>query len=120
MKNAFINAQGVLTAWGFMEQNDADMAIPVPDDFSLQPGAWRWDGAQWTAYFAPLAWTAYQAQARAALDVSDVTILRCAENGVAVPAAWASYRKALRAIISAQAGDSTQSLPLRPEYPAGT
>ena len=66
-------------------------------------------------------WTGYQAQAQALLDKSDVTILRCAENGVAVPSAWATYRAALRSIIGAKtAGDPTQALPEAPAYPAGT
>lgn len=66
------------------------------------------------------AWSMHQQQAQALLDKSDVTMLRCAENSVAVPAAWATYRKALRSIISATSGDPTQPLPTRPTYPAGT
>jgi hypothetical protein len=65
-------------------------------------------------------WLAYQGQAKAALDASDVTILRCYENAVTVPASWATYRKALRAIVSAASGDPTQVLPVRPAYPSGT
>jgi hypothetical protein len=65
-------------------------------------------------------WAAYQAQSMAALAVSDTTILRCYENGVAVPAAWADYRKALRAIVGASSGDPTQPLPSKPQYPSGT
>jgi hypothetical protein len=65
-------------------------------------------------------WAAYKSSAKSALDVSDVTILRCYENGVSVPGAWATYRKALRAIVSAESGDATQPLPAEPTYPAGT
>lgn len=65
-------------------------------------------------------WTARQAQAQAALDASDITLLRCVENAVAVPADWVTYRTALRAIVRAASGDATQSLPTRPAYPAGT
>ena len=66
-------------------------------------------------------WANYQSQAQAALDKSDTTMLRCAENSVPVPAEWAAYRKALRAIIGAKvAGDPTQALPTIPAYPAGT
>lgn len=55
-------------------------------------------------------------QAQDKLDASDRTILRCYENGVAVPAAWASYRKQLRAVVS---GTST-TMPTQPAYPAAT
>lgn len=75
-------------------------ATPVPDTSAL--------------------WIAYQATAQAAIDKSDATMLRCAENSVAVPAAWACYRKALRAIVGAASGDPTKPLPTRPSYPAGT
>jgi hypothetical protein len=76
--------------------------------------------AQIAAQQAAAAWSAYQAGAKAALDASDVTILRCYEHAVATPAAWSTYRGALRAIISAASGDPTQPLPTRPAYPAGT
>lgn len=117
MKNAFIDAQCLLTAWGNMDSNGTDTAVPVADDFSLQPGAWKWDGTQWVAY---VSWASYQTRARALLDQSDVTMLRCIENAVTVPAEWAAFRKALRSIISAATGDATQPLPTRPAYPAGT
>jgi hypothetical protein len=54
--------------------------------------------------------------ARAALEQSDITILRCVERGVAVPADWVAYRAALRECING----SLAELPSRPEYPAGT
>lgn len=66
------------------------------------------------------AWAAHQGAARVALDSSDVTMLRCLENAVAVPAEWIAYRKALRSILSSSGGDATQPLPTRPAYPAGT
>lgn len=65
-------------------------------------------------------WAEYRQQAQAALDSSDITILRCVENNVSVPETWASYRVALRAIVRATSGDPTAPLPTRPAYPAGT
>lgn len=69
---------------------------------------------------AAVAWIALQGEAHTALEDSDLTVLRCAENGIAVPAAWATYRKALRAIVGAASGDATEGLPAKPSYPAGT
>ena len=57
-----------------------------------------------------------RAEARSALEASDLTVLRCVEAGIPVPADWAAYRQALRAVVS---GAST-TLPDRPVYPAGT
>lgn len=59
----------------------------------------------------------YTAAALAALAESDKTILRCAEKGLAVPSAWASYRAALRTIVN---GTAAGPLPTAPAYPAGT
>jgi len=68
-----------------------------------------------------VAWSGFQTQAKAALDVSDITVLRCVEKSVAVPQEWAAYRASLRTIVGATTvGDPTQPLPTRPAYPAGT
>jgi len=83
---------------------------------ALPPGALTQDPGPTAAQL----WAAHQAQAQTALDASDITLLRCVENAVAVPAAWVSYRAALRAIVRAASGDATQPLPTRPAYPAGT
>jgi hypothetical protein len=56
--------------------------------------------------------------ARAALTASDITILRCYEHAVAVPADWAAYRAALRVLVSGPA--TTGPLPPMPAYPVGT
>ena len=59
-----------------------------------------------------------KAEAQAALDRSDITVIRCVEHSAAVPETWLAYREELRAIV---AGTSTATeLPSRPEYPAGT
>lgn len=65
-------------------------------------------------------WDHLRLQAKKALDVSDVTITRCAESSVAVPQSWSDYRNALRAIVSSQSGDASQGLPVAPPYPVGT
>ena len=65
-------------------------------------------------------WAEYQAEARSALAVSDTTVMRCYESGIALPDEWVKYRKALRAIVSASSGDGSQVLPGRPAYPSGT
>lgn len=45
---------GVLKAHGFIMSNESgDRQVVVPDDFGLEPGKWRWDGAQHVAYAAP-------------------------------------------------------------------
>ncbi len=73
-----------------------------------------------TTIKAAAAWATYQATAQAALDASDITMSRCVENAVTVPAEWATYRKALREIVGAASGDATAALPTKPAYPAGT
>ncbi len=73
-----------------------------------------WSYAPPTAPPAP----ALAPAAKAALDASDITIIRCFEHGVAVPAEWIAYRAALRPIA---AGTSTATeLPAMPAYPSGT
>lgn len=65
-------------------------------------------------------WSNFQSLAKAALADSDVTVMRCYENAVALPSNWAAYRKSLRALVSATSGDASQPLPPKPSYPAGT
>ncbi len=52
-------------------------------------------------------------RARAALAASDVTLLRCVEQGQAVPEAWAAYREALREVVRTGEGP----VPARPPWP---
>jgi len=54
-----------------------------------------------------------------ALTKSDITMLRCTEAAIAVPAAWNTYRKSLRAISIGTDKVST-SLPIQPPFVAGT
>lgn len=56
--------------------------------------------------------------AQAALDRSDITIIRCYEHAVAVPADWVAYRNALRAIVAG--GPTSAAPPPAPAFPAGT
>ena len=72
------------------------------------------------ADLAAAAWVQYQSQAKAALDLSDTTLLRCYESGVTLPPEWATYRKALRAILTAPVNTTIPALPTKPAYPQGT
>jgi hypothetical protein len=76
----------------------------------------------WTAALTPeptqeQSQLALVAQARLALQKSDVVILRCTENNVQVPATWATYRADLRTFI---ADDGAGTMPTQPAYPVGT
>ena len=62
---------------------------------------------------------AFLASAQAALSRSDTVVVRCYSAAVAVPAAWQTYRQALRAIVNGSDTASTV-LPAIPAYPAGT
>ncbi|MHC5543872.1 hypothetical protein ACYOEI_37060 [Singulisphaera rosea] len=55
--------------------------------------------------------------AKALLDQSDRTILRCAERGIMVPREWVDFRAELRAIAS---GESSDAIPAMPAYPVGS
>jgi methionyl-tRNA formyltransferase len=52
------------------------------------------------------------AAAQAALDKSDIQVLRCYETSAPLPAAWVTYRQQLRDVISGRAAGSV------PEHPA--
>lgn len=69
-----------------------------------------------TAMAASLEISVNKNSAREFLDKSDITILRCTENQIPVPAEWATYRASLRAIMISGQGD----LPTQPPYPQGT
>lgn len=53
MKNAFTNANGILTAWGATKFNNDDTAMEVEDDFSLEPGRWQLSAGAWIPYTIP-------------------------------------------------------------------
>jgi hypothetical protein len=63
-------------------------------------------------------WATAQQNARNAMAKSDLVLLRCLEAGIPLPAAWKTYRTALRAILGATSGDGTKPLPTAPAYPA--
>jgi hypothetical protein len=56
------------------------------------------------------------AQAQTELTKSDVTMIRCIEHGVAIPAAWVTYRAELRQVING----TLTTMPTQPAYPAGS
>lgn len=82
-----------------------------------------WNAAQessgWRFAAPTVANVSLVVQALSALDSSDRVVLRCYENAVPLPAAWVTYRKALRAIANGSDTVST-ALPTQPAYPAGT
>ena len=67
-------------------------------------------------YIAPsvlAAKAALQAQAQSLLTASDIQVIRCVESGTTLPAAWVTYRTALRAVVSSGTG----TIPIRPDWP---
>lgn len=105
------------------EWSAVEFDISLTADQSAAIGALRWvNGALIVDDGVRRArdWAAHRSAAQAQLDASDITVLRCVERGVGVPAEWATYRGALRAIVRATSGDPTQPLPPRPAYPANT
>jgi hypothetical protein len=56
MKNAFIDANGVLVSWGYAESNSpGDTLIEVNDDFNLEIGKWKFEAGNWSSNTLPLA-----------------------------------------------------------------
>ena len=53
---------------------------------------------------------------RKALASSDLTLLRCVENGIIFPVAWVNYRASLRSLLSSTLNADTV-IPERPAYP---
>ncbi len=109
------------------DDNGAALALS-----SWPKGLTQLTAAQIMALQTPTAaqqWMAYQGQARAALSASDTTMHRIAE-AVALGAttwttanvvAFASWRKALRAILTqTQPATIPTALPAMPPYPSGT
>lgn len=108
-----------LTATGRIQRSDG-VSFPVDsscNDYLIYQ-EWRLLGN--TPFPAdPLPVEPLPLRAQALLDKSDITMLRCVEAGVAVPPAWNTYRKALRAIATGQDKTST-ALPATPAFVAGT
>ena len=105
----------IIAAFGCMQN---------PDDYPYQ-GEVDDSDPRYTAFITPSGteaemWLAYQADAQAVMDKTSITLERCFEAGIALPAAWVEYRKELRAILGAKTGDATAALPVRPAYPEGT
>jgi hypothetical protein len=111
---------------------DADGVHIPPDPANVDYQAflaWKSAGNTPTPYAPPLrTWADQQADAQAALSASDTTMLRVLEavalgtNTLTAPdiAAFVSYRRNLRSVISAPTGDPSKALPAKPAYPKGT
>jgi hypothetical protein len=57
---------GVLKGHGYVSTNEpGDIFQDEPDNFDLEPGRWRWDGAAWIVFVAP---PAPPSELKAALD----------------------------------------------------
>jgi hypothetical protein len=56
------------------------------------------------------------AQAQDLLQKSDITVLRCFESGVPVPAAWRTWRASLRSVAASGSG----VIEAAPAFPSGT
>ena len=50
-QNAFVDpTTGILKTVGYTDTNaPGDIKIPVPANFNLQPGQWKWNGSTWVA-----------------------------------------------------------------------
>lgn len=66
MKNAFIDANGILTSWGYAESNNNDTLVEVSDSFNMTPGAAQYVSGTWSAYTPPVAPAALASAAFAA------------------------------------------------------
>lgn len=113
------------TATSFGVIRDSDGAFIPADDSNadyLAFKAWRDGGGRVNpdASLQSKAWLAHQLQAQQQLDKSDLTLLRCIENGVSIPSDWHVYRGLLRDVVRSTSGDASQPLPNRPAYPQGT
>ncbi len=68
------------------------------------------------AEIADKAREALKVEAKQLLAQSDVTVLRCVEAGIDVPAPWKAWRAHLRAVVGSGSGPIEEA----PSYPAGT
>lgn len=70
--------------------------------------------------FVPQAWRDLQSAAFVELRATDMTAVRCVKGNIPFPQEWSSYVEALRTIVKTHSGDVNTTLPVRPDYPAGT
>lgn len=76
MRKAFLHpVTGVLKCHGYVKTNEpGDVAMPVDDDFSLEPFKHRWNGNSWENYSQPKAQT--QIDREAAIADNGISALK--------------------------------------------
>jgi hypothetical protein len=108
--NALSRMYGTQSWWKQVSYDATTGVLSVPDDHAADVQNFDYSAASAAAVAA-----ANKLAAQAALDKSDITMLRCLENSVAIPSDWVTYRHALRTCVT-----SGDALPVRPAFPQGT
>jgi hypothetical protein len=121
MKNAFVDANGVLTSWGYAESNNDDTLVEVDDDFAMTPGAAQYKDGVWSDYSAPVDHTGDNTATRDSLmatanaatyGMSDAYVAGLLDDAdTATFKAWAKYKLALSKV------DLTLASPQWPQAP---
>jgi hypothetical protein len=126
--NAFIDANGILLAWGYMESNNQDTKIEnVPDDqfpYDAMPGQYKYigpDPSDWVPYTPPPNYVPENAGIRMGLmnvaDAATYGLLDAYVTGIlggadkSIVELWASYKLALSKVDLSQAAPAWPAVP---------